>query len=272
MNLEVLCVSMNQKDFSLIEKMNIQSDFVIANQTDVCQEQYLIRNGYCNRLISTRTLGVGKNRNISLIHAQGDILLFADDDVKYCDGYKQIVISEFVNHPRADVIIFNLKSNSTDRKQKKNTKFKKIRKWNRLPYGAPRIAVRKEAWEKSNVWFSTLFGGGAKYTNGEDSIFLKQLQKSGLQICVSNKEIGMIDMSVSSWYNGKDYEFYFNKGSLYRMLYPNFWWLFCIYMCFRCKSELSIKKRITMLIAGVKGYVNNESFLDWQNSFGDNFY
>lgn len=31
---------------------------------------------------------------------------------------------------------------------------------------------------------------------------------------MSNKCIGEIDMEVSSWYNGANEEFYFNKGAL----------------------------------------------------------
>ena len=37
------------------------------------------------------------------------------------------------------------------------------------------FAVRRERLQAANITFSLLFGGGAKYSNGEDSLFLKGL-------------------------------------------------------------------------------------------------
>ncbi|MEG1717022.1 MAG: hypothetical protein RR275_09465 [Lachnospiraceae bacterium] len=42
------------------------------------------------------------------MRAQADICLFADDDMKYDDGYVQSVEEAFLDMPTADVIIFNL--------------------------------------------------------------------------------------------------------------------------------------------------------------------
>ena len=260
--LEVLCVSMHQNDFSLVEGLNLKSDAVIANQCNENLVQETVYNFGTVKMVSTNTRGVGKNRNIALIHATADILLLSDDDMCYTDTYVEDILSEFKNHPDADVIIFNILSNDEKRKQFENKKTKKLKKFSRMPYGAPRIAFRKNAWEKSNIWFTTLFGGGAKYTNGEDSIFLNSLRKIGLTIYVSSIFIGTVDMTASSWYKGYDEEYFFNKGAYLKAINFKFSCLGKYYYAFRLKSSLTIKEKLHWLKKGEKAFKEQRSYSD----------
>ena len=59
-------------------------------------------------MITTNTKGVGKNRNICLIFADAEYILFADDDVKYDDGVMEAVLKAFSDIPKADVIAFGI--------------------------------------------------------------------------------------------------------------------------------------------------------------------
>lgn len=261
---QVLCVTMNQKDLSLVEQLNISSDIIIANQTDrtdYIEEKY---SWGTVKMVSTSTRGVGYNRNIAFLYADGDILLLADDDIRYTETYVNDVLKEFEAHPDADVFIFNIVSTNGKRKQRQNKTTKKLSTFSRLPYGGPRLAIRKSSWEKSNIWFTTLFGGGAKYTNGEDSLFLLDLRKKGFNIYVSNKCIGEIDMEVSSWCNGANEEFYFNKGALCSAAYsPLLVYLKMYYFALRVNSELSFKKRLKYFSEGVKAYKDGKTYKDW---------
>lgn len=261
--LEVLCVSMHQSDFSIVEKLNLKSDAVIANQCDRTSLETVSYDFGTVKMISTQTLGVGKNRNIALIYATGDILLLSDDDMCYSDTYAEDILLAFEKQPKADVIIFNVLSNDNKRKQFENKRTKKTGKFSRMPYGAPRIAFRKEAWEKSNIWFTTLFGGGAKYTNGEDSIFLNSLRKKGLTVYVSNIFIGTIDMSTSSWYKGFDEEFFFNKGAYLKAMELKTSFILKYYYAFRLKSSLTIKERLRWLGRGEKAYRKKMSYQEY---------
>ena len=72
--LQVLVATMHQKDLSLVEKMNIRCDAVIANQAD--KNEILTEDNVT--MITTKTRGVGLNRNIALLAADAEILLFAD--------------------------------------------------------------------------------------------------------------------------------------------------------------------------------------------------
>lgn len=254
--LEVLCVSMGQKDFSLAEKLRIHCDAVIANQTDEMSLKEKTFEWGNVKLASTPTRGVGKNRNIAFMYATGDILLLSDDDMEYYDTYVDDILKEFDSHPDADVIIFNIITNGGKRQQKQNKKTRRTSIISRMPYGAPRIAIRREAWEKSNVWFTTLFGGGARFSNGEDSIFIHQLRKYGANIYVSKYTIGTIRMDESSWFHGYDRTFYYNKGAYCEAVHPYtkcVWW---IYHSIRTKSPISIYDRIRYMVNGARDYRN----------------
>lgn len=255
--LEILCVTMHQKDFSKIEEMNINSDVVFANQSDTTGYDELEFKGYTAKMITTATRGVGINRNLTLCYSSGDILLLSDDDMCYTDTYREDIIAEFEKHTNADVMIFNIATNNSFRKQKINTKTKKTNFLSRMPYGAPRIAIRRTAFEKSNVWFTLLFGGGAKFTNGEDSLFLNDLRKKGLKVWVSSVNIGNIDMSDSTWFKDFNYEFFFNKGAYLEAVHKYTFFIWMLYFAFRVKSKkISFSEKLKWLKLGRKGYRN----------------
>ena len=258
--LQVLCVAMNQNDLTLVEKLNVSSNLIIANQAS---NNNLIEKNYPwgnVKMVSTNTRGVGKNRNIAFLYAEDEILLLSDDDMRYTDSYANDIITEFDKHPDADVIIFNISSTDSNRVQKQNYKTKRLHKLSRLPYGGPRIAIRKSSWENSNVWFTTIFGGGAKYTDGEDSLFLADLKKKGLVIYVSKVNIGTVSMNESSWFRGTNKEFYFNKGALCAAAFPKTKYLRMIYFTLRLKSSLSILERAQWFYKGVKAYRACDAF------------
>lgn len=264
--LEVLCTTMGQDSLDLVDKMNIQSDVLYANQ---CNKTEVIETTIKNhqvKMISTQSKGVGINRNISLIYSNGEIVLFSDDDMHYCDDYELKVLSEFDRFLDADAIIFNITSNSEKRKQKQNRRSKRVSRVSRLPYGAPRIAIRRSSWEKSNVWFTTLFGGGARYTSGEDSIFLNDLRKKGLTIYVSEKVIGEVNMDSSTWFSGRNDEYFFNKGAYCAATHPRTAFLWGLYYCLRITAPISYRVKHINFKMGVAAYRQGKSYHEVINS------
>ena len=73
---QVLMAAMNQKDFSLIRKLNINCDAIIANQADSDAVWEMNTGEQKVKIVTTKTRGVGKNRNIGIENATGEILLF----------------------------------------------------------------------------------------------------------------------------------------------------------------------------------------------------
>lgn len=76
--------------------------------------------------------------------------------------------------------------------------------------------------------FSLLFGGGAKYSNGEDSLFLKDCLKYGLKVYAVPIEIGAERERESTWFKGYTDKFFIDRGVLYHFLYGNLAYLMAV--------------------------------------------
>lgn len=252
---EILCVTMHQKDFSKIKEMNIRSDVVFANQADRTEFSELKFEGHTARMITTDTRGVGINRNLGLIYAQGEICLFADDDMTYYDGMEQRILEEFSSHPDADIIIFNVDSTGK-RIPKKYSRTRKSNRFSPKTWGTYRIAFRRNSIKKANLWFTTLFGGGCVFPSGEDSIWLTEARRHGLVIYISKETIGTVSHETSTWFTGYDEKFYFGKGAFYQAVHPKTIWLWMGYFLVRTRGygDLSPLEKLCWMQRGQKGY------------------
>lgn len=253
---EILCVTMGQTDFSKISEMNVHSNIVFANQAGEVSYSDFEFEGHLARMVTTNTRGVGKNRNIGLIYANADICLFADDDVTYVDNLEDIVLSEFELCPKADIIVFNLNTDSKERKQISYTKTRKHGKFERMPWGAVRIAFRLKSVKKANLWFSTLFGGGCVFPSGEDSMWLLEAKRKGLTFYVSKETIGSVSFDTSTWFTGYDEKFFYGKGAYCganHKVGTKLWELYYAWR-FRKEGDLSMKEKLKWIGYGEQGY------------------
>lgn len=253
-NFEILCVTMNQEDFSKIEEMNINSNIIFANQCNKTSYEEYEFKGKKGKLISTETRGVGVNRNISLMYATADICLFADDDMYYYDDLEKKIITEFNSHPDADIIIFNVDSDSKERKQKRYTKTRKYKFFEKMPWGGVRIAFRLNSIKKANIWFTTLFGGGCIFPSGEDSFWLLEAKRKGLIFYVSKEIIGKVSFESSSWFKGQNESFFLGKGAFYAAAHPYTKYIWMLYFALRTKKEISIVKKYKFMLLGSKKF------------------
>lgn len=253
-NFEILCVTMHQKDFSKIREMNINSNVIFANQSDkTSYEEYDFKENKA-KMISTQTRGVGINRNISLMYATADICLFADDDMYYYDELENKIVNEFNSHPEADIIIFNIDSDSIERKQKKYRKTRKYRFFERMPWGGVRVAFRLNSIRKANIWFTPLFGGGSVFPSGEDSFWLLDAKRKGLTFYVSKETIGKVSFESSSWFKGQNENFFFGKGAFYAAVHPYTKYIWMIYFALRTKGKFSIIEKYKYMLNGNKEF------------------
>lgn len=109
-NIEVLCATMHQNDFSNYYAMNIHDcDVIFANQSDEFSYQEMTVGANSVKMLTTTTRGVGKNRNLALVMASSEILLLADDDLTYEPDMPQMVSAGFQCFPDADMIVFGTK-------------------------------------------------------------------------------------------------------------------------------------------------------------------
>ncbi len=256
--LQVLCATMHQTDFSKITDMNIHSDVIFANQAGATALTELSFESYTAKMITTDTRGVGFNRNLLLMYADADICLMADDDVRYSDDYAETILSAFDRQPNADIILFNLASEASERRIYQNRKRRWLTKWKPNPFGGPRIAFRLSAVRKHNLWFTPMFGGGAPFPSGEDSLFLHDALKKGLKIFCGTDTIGTVDTSKSTWFTGFDKKMYLGKGAYYAAVYPRTQPLWRLYFALRShkRATVSFTDRIRYMRQGAKLFAN----------------
>ncbi len=258
LSLQVHVVTMNRDDHLFLQKMNIQSDALIGNQCDCNKVENFDFSGHRMIMYSWNERGVGLNRNNLLLRSEADIVLFADDDVVYEDGYADIVLKAFEEHPEADMITFNVIPLPRSIDPKLNTKWKRIHKYNCLKYGAPRMAVRLSRLREKNVYFSLLFGGGAKYSSGEDSLFIMDCIKRGLKVYAYPADIGTVTFETSSWFTGFHDKYFKDKGIFFYHLSSKLSKLLCLQYCVRhqklFQSFCSWKQAYRLMISGIKEY------------------
>ncbi len=217
--IQLLVAAVSQDVSRLPEKMNIQSDAIVVNQGVPYSFEKIDRKGYELKVFNCDEKGVGLSRNLALLRADHELVQFCDEDIVLDEGYTTLVEKEFEIHPEADVLLFNVKA-VKGRETYENKDFAKITYLNYGRYPAYAIVARREALHKAGVTFSLLFGGGAKYSNGEDSLFLKNCLDRKLRIYRTPVSIGHEEATrPSTWFAGFNEKFFFDRGYLYHFLY-----------------------------------------------------
>lgn len=218
MSIQMLISAVNQDVRTLAERMNIETDAIVINQCDgFGYEEYEHKeHRVCCYTLKER--GVGLSRNNALMRAEEALCLFADEDIVYEAGYARRIMETFERYEDVDVVLFNVKV-ALARRTYWNEEEKRVRWYNYGRYPAYSIAARTESLHRANVSFSLLFGGGAKYSNGEDSLFLRDCLKAGLKIMASPVVIGEEKERESTWFHGYNDKFFRDRGVLYHFLY-----------------------------------------------------
>ena len=237
MKLQVLAAAVDKNVQQLAESMNLKTDAVIVNQCNDYSYEEFLREGKRIQCFSMKERGVGLNRNTALLHATGDVVFFSDEDIRFYDDYAEKVLSAFAKNPDADVITFNFKVHES-RRTYTNTKERRIRWYNYGRYPTFAVAAKLESLRKANVSFSLLFGGGARYSNGEDSLFLRDCLKAGLHMYTDTGEIGEEIYRESTWFKGYNEKFFTDRGVLYHFLYGRLAGIFSIRFLYAHRAEM----------------------------------
>lgn len=255
MKLQVLVSAVDQDVSTMAERMHLESDAIIVNQTDHFGYSEYTHNGRRIQCYEFMEKGVGLSRNNALMRAEGDIVLFADEDIVYDKGYEKRVLEAFDRHPEADFLLFNLRVGEA-RATYYTKEYHRVHIWNAGRYPTYSFAVRRARLHAAHITFSLLFGGGAKYSNGEDSLFLRDCLKAGLRIYAHTACIGREQERESTWFSGYHEKFFHDRGVLYHYLYGKlalplslrFLWVHRKTMC----RKISVGKAFRMMRAGVR--------------------
>lgn len=249
--LQLLVAIMNLTDIiGLCDKMHIASDALIINQSDCVKYECLFYHGYKIECYTFAERGLSRSRNNALLRCTGEILCIADDDMVYTDTYREDIINEFQKHPEADALVFNVTALNDERSGKPIEKYARVGKRESREYGSVHIAIRKRALIGKNVYFNTLFGSGATYSCGEDTLFLKELIEKDLKLYKTPIRIASVDMSDSTWFKGYNEKYFKDKGALIEAAYPRCSYLLAILQSVRnSKKSLGSYKKAAKLFS-----------------------
>ena len=201
-----------------VEKMNLSAESIVIDQCSCNAYEEFSCNGQNVRCYHFAERGVGLSRNNALLRADGDLAVFADEDIVYEKDAAAKIIRAFEEHPEADMLLFNVKV-TPERRTYWTDAFHRVRWYNCGRYPAYSFAVRTEKMHAANLTYSLLFGGGAKYSNGEDSLFISDCLKTGLKVYAVPVCIGEEIPRPSTWFFGYNEKFFYDRGVLYHYLY-----------------------------------------------------
>ena len=251
MKLEVLLTEMNLKKKDLL-KTNITSKCTVINQ---CGKEGFEKYKNFN-IYSYNEKGVSNSRNRGLEHVTEDIIIFCDDDVVYNKDYEKLILKEFKDNPKADVIMFNF--NVLNRKKRINKKRKRLHIYNSLNYATYNIAFKRK--KIGDIRFNPLFGPGAKYKNGDESLVIRDFYKNKLKVYSSPVFLGTVSNDNSTWYKGYDYEYIFNKGAIFTAINPKIRHILMLQYLIRHREVLTnynLIKAYKIMLEGSKDYLKN---------------
>lgn len=255
-SIEVLVASMHQIDlYELPQKMNLQTNAIIGNQCDRNEIVEVEYKGSKIKWLSFAERGVGRNRNNALMRSTADIVLFADDDMVFDDGYPEVVKRLFDQHQCADIIIFNLKG--SDGRKRRMTQ--KPHFTSKTFFGAARIAARRERLFKNNLFFNLCFGGGTEYSCGEDSLFLTNCKRAGLKILLVPESIAtLIEGRQSTWFQGHTDKYFMDYGTLFAATKIKLPYLRMVLYAFKASksSNRSFAEVLKLYLTGYYNFIN----------------
>lgn len=262
---EVLVTTMYQSDFSKYAQMNLQTDAVLANQTDRNEYFETVINGCSVKLVSTDFRGTSRNRNIAMAHSsqKADLLMFSDDDLVFNDGYEQAIIEEFERHPEAEAIKFNLHDLSAKRKISMHwiKRFEKATRRNMSSSGVWGVVIKQDVLRKYNLHFQENFGPGTENYCGEDTIFLMEMLDKKVRFYRSPVDIAGIDQTSSSWFNGYNAEYFTISGKVFAAAFPQFCYVLSIRSALRSyrrgnNGNMTFFEILKYYFNGIADYVN----------------
>ncbi|EGP4897635.1 hypothetical protein FGV16_002417, partial [Enterococcus faecium] len=223
--MEVLVSSMN-KDMSLFKKMNIQTNAIIINQTPDIPGNFSYKQQIFDdktwKFYSMSEKGVGRSRNNALLRASDDIVIMADEDEVFVDGYEKIINDAYSKYPEADMIVFDVRVHNGDEIKHRVKRDGRVKFFNSFRYGTVTFTFKRDILLNNNIYFSLLFGGGAEFQSGEDSLFITDVLKNKLKVYSNKEVIADVYNDDSSWFNGYNENYLIHRGALFRAISKKF--------------------------------------------------
>ena len=260
-SLEILVSTMNRVDLLFLEKMfkNVNlNDFhvLVVNQLDL-KAKPLVSNRENVRVINSFKKGLSNSRNLAIENAMGDLCLFADDDVTYLDGFKDIILHGFNKYKEADVVTFQMINDKEELFRKYKDQAEHDRKTIVLANSVV-IAFNRTRLLQSNARFDSLFGLGCVFPTGDEYVFLMNCLSFNLKLYFYPKVILMHPEFSSGQAAGTD-KVLFARAALFYKYHNGVGYLKLVHQLFLLLKYKKIRiseiwHKFSVGLKGIKAY------------------
>ena len=253
--LSVMNIQNEEQYKKIIRENKIVGQVVAINQVKDNEKILNVENEK-TKLYSYNEKGASKSRNRLLEKANGDICVFADDDMVYNNEYENIIISEYQKNKKADMIIFNIENKNKEREKIKKIRNGKLNIFNIMKARTPEITFKRDIIKKYNIKFDENFGPNGIFFKGEETVFLSECLKKGIKIYVSQQNIGYVYSKESTWFTGFDEKYLYDQGAIFYKLEPKIYKLLIIQYIIRkyflYRKNMNAKQAYKQMIEGAK--------------------
>lgn len=215
MTLTLLIACMHEKDTSIIQRSNVQTDVVVVNQCDhdlVEEFDFVNKKGRtCHaKFICTTERGLSRSRNMAIRNAWGDVCLICDDDELLYDTYEEDILRAYSENPDAGIITFAL--NRLDNPMsypvaKKSLGLKEILRTSSL-----QVTLSRNLLRGAQILFDEKMGSGTGNGGGEENRFLIDCRKARFKMFYYPYVIATINKGESQWFKGFTPKFFRDRG------------------------------------------------------------
>ncbi len=134
------------------------------------------------RLVWMQEMGLSRNRNHAFTHAQGEILVLADDDNPLCAATIQGMQQDFDDHPQWDIIQYRMQGSG--------------KPFPALYVSSCELAMRRCVAQR--IVFDERFGLGSEYlASGEEEVFVSDARLAGFCLGQLDKVLSTVDGSTT---------------------------------------------------------------------------
>ena len=266
MNFELLISTMHKNTdevLQMLEKSNVKCDALIVVQGDIDSYEEINHDNQKIRIFFSKERGLSKSRNLALKKSNADVVLLADDDLIYFDGFQNTILESFKKHQNYDFLIFNVDNYN----RRYPDKIKNISWHQVLGFSSWQIAFKRKEVLAKNLMLNENFGTGSGiYSSGEENIFLSQCFKHFKMLYLPVKILKRPE-SVSSWFTGYDEKYLFDRGAIFYAISQKLSYLLILQFAIRRKKifpDYSYLKMIKLMLKGLHNCKENQYFKDIQ--------
>lgn len=210
----VVLISCMNKDKSIIEESNIQTDVIVVNQTDGDSEEVFFFENKKGReckatIINSTTRGLSRSRNIAIKKALGwKYGILCDDDEMFEDDYEDKILKAY-SECSADFISFIVKRTGKSHPEL----LSKMSFGMVLKTSSVQITFNIPIIFEKGILFDEQMGAGTGNGSGEEVQFMMQCRRASLKMYYYPYQIAVLkDDGDSTWFAGFTDMYFQNRG------------------------------------------------------------